>query len=342
MYEVEGCPWGDGFGARLNKKGASIPGFDQSGGSEDSLANAERARWALLAQDPLFELKLLPEEPTFGEVPGVRMWANIPPLAGNPSLLRLADSWDARELWMECIEWVQEDEEWRGTITSITLQVPAASESVARAIVAAFQFHLWSGGYAGLTGEERDRLQSTLLEPLGGPPLGIRDWLLGRVTAYARQRRGGISDRTSPIFGDILRYQSRGEAIRNFIEYRAQQVSPTVILAHSLGGVAAVDWLALGRRPITHLITVGSQAPYFYEIDALVSRPYGAGLPDHFPRKWLNVFDMNDFLSYKAEDIFPNHVVDKCVDNGQPFPESHGAYWNNEAEVWPAIKEFLL
>jgi hypothetical protein len=106
-----------------------------------------------------------------------------------------------------------------------------------------------------------------------------------------------------------------------------------------LGGVATVDWLALGKRSITRLITVGSQAPYFYEIDALVSRPFGAGLPRYFPKKWLNIFDPNDFFSYRAAKIFPGVAVDKRVDNGQPFPESHSAYWHNDAAVWPAIKE---
>jgi hypothetical protein len=32
----------------------------------------------------------------------------------------------------------------------------------------------------------------------------------------------------------------------------------------------------------------------------------------------------------------PNQVQDIPVDNKQPFPESHGAYWRNEG-MWKAI-----
>jgi hypothetical protein len=119
-----------------------------------------------------------------------------------------------------------------------------------------------------------------------------------------------------------------------------------VILAHSLGGIACVDWLASKEYAedgpkIDRLITVGSQAPYFYEIDALVSLPYGAGLPDGLPKKWLNIYDRSDFLSYLAAPVFPGHARDVEVDNGQPFPDSHSAYWHNHRQVWKAVAEFL-
>jgi hypothetical protein len=38
--------------------------------------------------------------------------------------------------------------------------------------------------------------------------------------------------------------------------------------------------------------------------------------------------------------IFPGRVVDVLVNNQQPFPEAHGAYWAND-ETWKAIAEFL-
>ena len=73
---------------------------------------------------------------------------------------------------------------------------------------------------------------------------------------------------------------------------------------HSLGGVACVDLLVEAALPqVELLVTVGSQAPFFYEIDALQSLRFGVPLPEHFPR-WLNVYDLRDFLSYVAAGVF--------------------------------------
>ncbi|MCC5636530.1 hypothetical protein LC593_11775 [Nostoc sp. CHAB 5844] len=82
------------------------------------------------------------------------------------------------------------------------------------------------------------------------------------------------------------------------------------------------------------LVTVGSQAPFLYEINALCSLEYGQPLPGDFP-KWLNIYDLRDFLSYVGSKIFPK-VQDEEVISKQPFPRSHGAYWTN-AKTWEAI-----
>ncbi|MEQ8974619.1 MAG: hypothetical protein RIE73_30065 [Coleofasciculus sp. C1-SOL-03] len=109
-----------------------------------------------------------------------------------------------------------------------------------------------------------------------------------------------------------------------------------VLLAHSLGGIACVDLLVQQPLPqVELLITVGSQAPFFYEINALYSLEYGEPLPDYFP-SWVNIYDLRDFLSYIGANVFPNKVQDVLVDNKQPFARSHGAYWTNKA-VWKAI-----
>jgi hypothetical protein len=83
------------------------------------------------------------------------------------------------------------------------------------------------------------------------------------------------------------------------------------------------------------LVTVGSQAPFFYEVDALSSLQFGEPLPPHFPR-WLNIYDLSDILSYEGKRIFPGRVDDVVVSSGQPFPRSHLAYWDNAA-TWDAV-----
>lgn len=87
------------------------------------------------------------------------------------------------------------------------------------------------------------------------------------------------------------------------------------------------------------MVTVGSQAPFFYEIDALASLSYGEPLPSYFPA-WLNIYDGRDFLSYIGAGVFPGRVTDQRVDNGQPFPQAHSAYWRNDA-VWQHVGRFL-
>jgi len=139
-------------------------------------------------------------------------------------------------------------------------------------------------------------------------------------------------------------YQARGQDICKFIRQTIEPLNgPVVLLAHSLGGIAAVDMFIeapIEKPTVQLLVTVGSQAPLLYELNALVSMPFDphARLPKHFP-PWLNIYDEHDFLSYQCAKIFPE-VHDVRVDNGQPFPESHSAYWGN-GKVWDAILSTL-
>jgi pimeloyl-ACP methyl ester carboxylesterase len=156
------------------------------------------------------------------------------------------------------------------------------------------------------------------------------------LTQEGANRRKAISDAAYPVAGDILLYQARGEAIRNRIQERILAAGgPVHVLAHSLGGVACVELLAMQTLPVQQLITMGSQAPFFYEINALRCLTFGDPLPDSLP-SWLNIYDLKDFLSYVGGDLFPGRVVDYLVDNRQAFPASHSAYWWNP-KVWDAI-----
>ena len=109
-----------------------------------------------------------------------------------------------------------------------------------------------------------------------------------------------------------------------------------MLLTHSLGGIAAVDLLAAQSLPsVRLLVTVGSQAPFLYEIGALWSLAHSDPLPAHVPA-WLNIYDPRDLLSYVGAPLFPGRIEDVEVNNRQPFPQSHSAYWANP-KVWDAI-----
>ncbi|WP_327002448.1 hypothetical protein OHA72_46200 [Dactylosporangium sp. NBC_01737] len=103
-----------------------------------------------------------------------------------------------------------------------------------------------------------DKLRASLARPFKGVAARAATRLVDR-------RRGAISDLTNPAAGDILLYQARGEHIRAAIrqaiaDTRADRVT---LLAHSLGGIAAVDLLVMEDIPeVDRLVTVGSQAPY--------------------------------------------------------------------------------
>jgi pimeloyl-ACP methyl ester carboxylesterase len=114
---------------------------------------------------------------------------------------------------------------------------------------------------------------------------------------------------------------------------------PVYLLAHSLGGIICADLLVREPVPgVAGLITVGSQTPFMYEIGAFPALSHPDPLPGHMPR-WLNVYDRRDLLSYMGGGVFDGRVRDVGVDNGQPFPQSHSAYWTNPA-LWAAVAAF--
>jgi pimeloyl-ACP methyl ester carboxylesterase len=144
------------------------------------------------------------------------------------------------------------------------------------------------------------------------------------------RRRGAITDATHPMAGDVLLYLSRGEQIREFIRACCRDATPPVVLlAHSLGGIACLDLLATHDIPgVVQLVTVGSQAPFLYELNALPSLPYGRPLRPDMPA-WTNFYDPRDLLAYVGEKVFPGRVTDVPVSSGNPFPFAHSDYFGN-------------
>jgi pimeloyl-ACP methyl ester carboxylesterase len=195
-----------------------------------------------------------------------------------------------------------------------------------------------------VTGKTRDALVEELLVPLGGVPLGLLEWGAGIYFRWKERNRRDLYDSHATKVTDILHYQVRGHAIRDFIERRITDVSAgdgsITLLCHSLGGIAAVDLLVKKPIPaVRQLITVGSQAGFLYESNCLWSLEYGQPLPEHFP-PWRNIYDPADFLSYRASDVFAPRASDFIVDNKQPFPQAHTAYWDNP-QVIDEIKRRL-
>ena len=361
-YQLFRCYWGGSEGSRLHANGASIPDYDtaRAVGAVDD-ADIAIARWRLLYEDPDFEL-----DSYIGQPSATRNFnpASDAPVEDITTLLntetdrirelkrclRVDDVWIAAK--SQLVAFIQTVLTAKRVMPGLHSEFRAAiaRSLVAHAILLAFANSATQPDWP--TGIDRDALVDALQEAWGAD-MGLlgtaTGWIGNRLlrialrlgTGKIARERGAISDAASPATGDVIMYQARGGGIRDFIQRILHEVpKPVVILAHSLGGIACVDLLAKERiAGVTNLITVGSQAPLLYELNALWSLPFGTPLPADFP-DWLNIYDKHDFLSYIGNNVFPNRVDDVQVDNGQPFPQAHSAYWTNPA-VWQVIARTL-
>lgn len=356
-WEVIGCPWGDSCGAILNKGGITIPDFDATLSPVEIVTDEDRklALWAALYEDPLYELRLLElkgsanTSPRLGQVnvfqlfdPKVQQLAHDQTITGSLEAGLLSDTWAV------ALNNVTASTEYRQALTLAPKVNTELREAIARALVAeASVLRLAEHSLLEpIGGNARDELVNQLVIILGGRDLAIGEWLFKQVakpfTWYVKRRRGQVSVNSFAFPGDILLYQARGQQLRNFIKDTIEAAKPPVVLlAHSLGGIACVDLLNEHALGVELLITVGSQAPLLYEINALTSLPFGEPLKEHFPKRWLNIYDPRDFLGYLARGIFQGStIMDVRVNNGEPFPQAHSAYWKTD-EVWTAIRKEL-
>ncbi|MGW6612106.1 hypothetical protein ACWGA0_01350 [Streptomyces erythrochromogenes] len=337
--------------------------------------DAETAEWALLLADPLCELRVLAEAgwPAAGSGPGgedggadddpftmpgvqaagirvLATLAGLPPAPPHPgdelgALLHgtgLASDFPAAlDAAARSAEAARAAERATGDPQARELATALARAVAAGALAAA-------GADADCTGAERDRLVELLTTRLGGDarvPGARAAAFLGRLAQRVTTQpllnawRGSLTVGATPALGDILRYQARGHDLREFLHARITAApGPTVLIGHSLGGIALVDLLALAAArgeavPGTELlVTVGSQAPFLHELGALAALEPGAKLPYGFPR-WLNVYDRQDVLSYLAGPVFPGdpRITDHEIGSRQPFPACHSAYWKQDA-----------
>jgi hypothetical protein len=209
-------------------------------------------------------------------------------------------------------------------------------------------------------------LLGLILEPPQAMPKGIPTALSypfwATVTALARHLRSSIMEAATRFVGDVMLYLARGAEVRQLVHTAIWQASaarpqePLVLIAHSLGGVIAYDYLAdpafHDRPAVDLLVTVGSQVALFAEYGLLqasqVARQRG-GIPQRTMSRaaglrgaWLNIYDPDDFLSFPIGGIFPPEAgSDRSCPAGKPFPASHSAYWHND-EVYAAIAEAYL
>jgi hypothetical protein len=340
------CLWGDEHGSKFD--GAALPSY----ASKQERENI--AMWRMLLQDPFAELTLLetaqdaPGLVSHGDILWQKLLADLPD-EGTKENLQLLGLYP---FWPYAFERLTREPErrWQILVERAARNDGQFELAISRCLVAQLIRSAEEQWLPPPSGGDRDALVTSMQDDLGGAPRG----LIGDALKFAgalftpittpvlKWTRDSWSVGVSPAIGDILMYQARGENIRGCIRKEIEaQHGPVVLLAHSLGGIAAVDLLLVTSLPqVRALVTVGSQSPYLYEINALNGLAKGQPWPDCFPRNWLNIYDINDFLSYPGEGILPGRVQDFRNDGRQPFPESHSAYWRSP-HMWSRIRDFL-
>ena len=369
-WKVERCYWGEKFGVQLTevktvpRERVEVDNSERAAG-EASDAELNVTVWQMLYADPFFELRWIAssnansdgdeewEAPAPGEaLVGTTVRKQLDDFTQSPELesaLRdcsLVDD-ESPDLFAQSLETLRQADVVDAALGTNNPELPFA---VVRALLALTIANAVEHGAPAPSDIQRAKLVEIVLGEFGGASRGIMKWLLAplagfasrRATTYVTNHRSGISGEAAPVAGDVILYQTRGEKIRECIKHCAEKINDDVyLLAHSLGGIASVDLLAMSRpKNVRGLITVASQAPLLYEFDALVSTRNPGNLPAGFPQ-WLNIYDPRDFLSYMAEPVFDKTVVkDVEVRSGEPFPQSHSAYWNLDI-VWTTIERFI-
>ncbi|MEU1816286.1 hypothetical protein ABZ543_13970 [Streptomyces roseifaciens] len=352
---ARGVP-GAGAGAEA---GAGAGAAEAAGGGSDGAdCDGETDLWELLYEDPLAELRAAASDPS-GPAPRAELPPGAPHPAETPRLLlaRLASSPEVTEALLPGVRRAATDVSRSPLLGPAARALPpgaagtgALEHLLARAVAATCLRSLLDADAPLIPdGEQRDRAVETLAAAMGSPPAGtdrgpgaflLRPFARAGFR-YAVRRRRALTEAAHPAAGDVLRYLAHGEPVRQGLRRLLDGIEgPVAVMGHSLGGIIAFDTLAGRAHPAVRLlVTVGSQAPFLYEIGALPSLGHPAELPGHFP-PWLNVYDRRDLLSHVGSLLFPGRVRDVAVDNRQPFPASHSAYWTNPA-VYAAVAEEL-
>jgi hypothetical protein len=345
------CAWGDQFGVEFN--GDSLP--DPPTPEVVEKEKADFAYWAWILDDPLFELgtltirdsKTKPKmmAPPAGKAAwelGLEKAKNYEPTDEFRQLLVRAN---LEDFWPHAFERVISDPITTNAFKASEHELPEAFRALARALVAQLHVEAISKSSPGPDATLREKMVARLRLDWEQQVFGLSTVFFELVaragTRYMRGRRNALNAAAALPLGDVLLYQTIGADIRSFIKMKIEKATPPVtVVAHSLGGIASVDLLALEKiQQVQGLVTLGSQSPFMYEIGSLFSLKRGQKLRADFP-PWLNIFDRNDFLSFFASRVFPRQVVDFEVSSGQPFPESHSAYYGSEA-VWTQIRKFI-
>ena len=117
---------------------------------------------------------------------------------------------------------------------------------------------------------------------------------------------------------------------------RKKKSEPMILVCHSMGGNIIHDILTQFRKDfaVDMLVTVGSQTALFEELKLLASSnpstpsaSINLAPAPQATKKWINIFDTNDILSFAASRVF-ERVTDYRYTTGQDLFHAHSRYFN--------------
>lgn len=148
--------------------------------------------------------------------------------------------------------------------------------------------------------------------------------------AFVYLARRGTKEAPGKIVATVL------EALRLADAKRTDGDNKLVVIAHSFGGEIMYDILThfAPDLPVDCLITVGSQVGLFEEMKLYIASkpelppdpPAGRVARPASLKRWLNVFDTNDVLSYRLQPVVAA-VADFHYDTGYSSFSAHGGYF---------------
>lgn len=226
-------------------------------------------------------------------------------------------------------------------------------EELLRAVGAAVAGPLAEGAETSDAGEElRDGEELRALDLSGFVRRRLHE--LDRVVGAAFGAAGGRLNsafRTSFLpgitrgVGDILVYQRHRAEIQDRVRHVIAEVDPALgrsaehpvdVLAHSLGGVIAVDLATAKESPlwIRRLVTFGSQSPFFHVCDPRggVLTEY-AGTPVPLPASigaWTNLWEPLDPVAFVAARVFRLADGSEPIDIEVPHLASSGLWTHTD------------
>lgn len=332
------CFWGETHGSVL-RNGSSVA-------RGRTAVDPDIALWQRLEEDPFDELRLLANEVVPPQWPdraedGEELAQAVLTLPRRPAIQNLVLETPLADDFTDAVTEVLSSAATKAVLGGQPLH-PATCPVIARAIVALAQRHADErfDDLVPLDEETRDELITAMVTELEGSYRGLGGLVWKAVGASQLTRpvewfTSRVPNGRSAFAGDVMLFLARGDGIRAAIAEAIRALpAPVTVLAHSLGGVATIDLLIRDPDlPVKTIVTVGSQAPYLYELDVLPALRFGEPLPTGFPR-WMNVYDPRDTLAFRAEKVFPaspsGRVTDHAVRSGVPFPRAHSAYFANK------------
>jgi hypothetical protein len=201
------------------------------------------------------------------------------------------------------------------------------------------------GDVAAVVVGAANRVKAAARDFVGAAGGRLGDMISTRLLAA---HRAGLNARVGRFVGDAFCYfGGRGvpgeegpipQAIGDAIERARTEAGPLVVVAHSLGGVITFELLATFRPHLQAdlLVSVGSQISWFEELKLFHAS--NIAIPnDHTAkakrpsniRRWLNVYDLVDILSFACDPVF-EAVQDLEYDTRTHIVRAHNAYFEQD------------